>query len=367
VEGPARTYKAGGAVCEDGLPGPRAAVFPDVQTTGHGPNAIKSGDGYLWVVESGDNTVSRFDQATGGFDAYFIDVGNDRNPYDLHIDEEKHLAYITNWVSSTLTVASTQTGEVVEEIGVGTDDFDTPQGVAASDDYIYVTNTHYKSNTFGDGSVTVLDRHSLDVLARVATAKKNPQFAEMISTPHGSRVAIVSSGEIDASGIARTDGAVELWTETDDPGAPDKEIFVLETTDDARMGAPGRPIVTPDGTRLYLPSATAPVLFALDLGQMQWLHDTSNPLTVYDSQDKALDTAAIDERGILYVTAFNEDALYLVDTACDEVVAGPIDLGTTPSYVEGPQDMQIVETSEGANLFFITGRSNAMGRVELGF
>jgi DNA-binding beta-propeller fold protein YncE len=360
---PARVYEAGAAVCENGIETPRAAVFPDVQTTGAGPNVIKHGDGYLWIVESLDNSVSRLDPTTGAYDLYFIDVGNGRNPYDLHIDEQKHLAYITNWVAGTLTVASTKTGAVVDEIGVDTDDFDTPQGVTASDEYIYVTNTHYRSNAFGAGSVTVIDRDSLEVLAQVPTAKKNPQFAESISTPDGPRVAIVSSGDIGQSGVARSDGAVELWAETDDAGAPDKEIFVLETTDDPRMGAPGRPMVTPDGTRLYVPSGTAPVLFALDLRDKEWVYDTSNPLTVYDSPDKALDAATIDARGIVYVTAFNEDALYLIDTACDEVAAGPIDLGTTSAYVEGPQDVRVVDGSA----FFIMGRANAVGLVELGF
>jgi DNA-binding beta-propeller fold protein YncE len=364
--GPARVYEAGEAVCEGGVEAPRAAVFPDVQTTGVGPNVIKQGDDYLWIVESLDNSISRFDPATGTYDLYFIDVGNDRNPYDLHIDEEKHLAYITNWVAGTLTVASTQTGEVVAEIGVDTDDFDAPQGVTASDDYIYVTNTHYRSNTFDEGSVTVVDRDSLEVVARVATTKKNPQFAETIVTSDGPRIVIVSSGDIGQSGVARSDGAVELWAETDEPGAPDREVFVLESTDDQRHGAPGRPLLTPDGTRLYMPSATAPALFALDLEQKTWLHDTADPLTVYDSQDLALDTAAIDSRGIIYVTAFNEDALYLVDTSCDEVLAGPIDLGVT-SLGEGPQDVQIVEASQGATAFFIMGGSNVMGKVELEF
>ncbi|MFP4600529.1 MAG: YncE family protein [Persicimonas sp.] len=367
TSGPTRVYEASAAVCEGGAEAPRAAVYPDVQTTGVGPNVIAQGGGYLWIVESLDNSISRFDPATGTYDLYFIDVGNDRNPYDLHIDEEKHLAYITNWVTSTLTVASTQTGELVDEIGVDTDDFDAPQGVTASDDYIYVTNTHYRSNSFGDGSVTVIDRDSREVVAQVATTKKNPQFAEMIATPDGPRVAIVSSGDIGQSGVARSDGAVELWAETDDPSAPDKELFVLESSADQRHGAPGRPLLTPDGTRLYMPSATAPVLFALDLQHKTWLRDTSDPLTVYDSQDLALDTAAIDSRGIIYVTAFNEDALYLVDSACNEVLAGPIELGKSPGFVEGPQDVQIVETSEGATAFFIMGGSNALGRVDLGF
>ncbi|WP_187027606.1 YncE family protein [Persicimonas caeni] len=361
--GPTRSYEAAGPVCEAGPSAPRATVWADFQTLGADPNAIARGDGYLWVVESSDNTVSRFDPATGAFDAFFIDLGVNRNPYDLYVDAPRDLAYIANQGANTLTVASTQTGEVVAEIGAGTEAFDAPQGVTASDDYIYVTNTHLRGRGFDEGSVTVLDRDTREVLGSIPTAKKNPQYIAAIDTPHGPRIAVVSSGAIHYSGTVTSDGALELWTETDDPTAPERQIFALERTDDERMGAPGRPLVTPDATRLYLASATAPVLFVFDLQAMQWLHDTSDPLEVYATDDKSLHNATIDARGVIYLTAFNDDALYLFDTSCDAVLAGPLDLGTTDGYLEGPVDLQVV----GDEVYFVMTLSNVMGRVGLGW
>lgn len=360
-DGPTRTYDGAEPVCEAGPKSPGATVWADAQTLGVDPNAVAQGDGYLWIVESSENTVSRYDPAADALDAFFVDLGVNHNPYDIHIDAPKHLAYITNQEANTLAVASTQTGEVIDEIGVDSATFDAPQGVTASDDYIYVTNTHLRGRTFDEGSVTILDRHTREVLGRIATAKKNPQFVEVIDTPHGPRVAVVSSGEIHHSGTVNSAGALELWAETDDPTAPERQIFTLELTDDDRMGAPGRPLATPDARRLYLASATAPVLFAFDLQAMQWLHDTENPIEIYATDEKSLHNATMDERGIIYLSAFNDDALYLFDTACDAVLTGPLDLGTTDAFLEGPVDLQVV----GDELFYVMVLSNTLGRVEL--
>jgi hypothetical protein len=372
------TYAATAAVCPAGDAGeepirraPEIAVFPDVQAIGTAANEIARGAGYLWVVESTSNTVSRFEPQSGEFDAYFIDVGDGRNPYDVAIDEKYGRAYITNWLANTVSAADLETGEVIAEVGVDAEVFDAPQGIALTGERIYVANSGYRGpGDYGPGSVTVLARDSLDVLARVETAHLNTAFVEAISTPEGPGVIVVNSGALEVTNdgaFVRSAGSVEIWIESDDAGRPEREVYPIELSDDPRMGAPGQPVLAADGHTVYLPSGTAPAIFKFDLDARRWLRGTLDPIVLHETRGDGAHNATIGPRGILYVSALNEDALYLVDTRCDEVLAGPIRLGTTDSQLEGPQDLEVVETGAGAQLFFVMTLSNAMGKVELDF
>ncbi len=364
------TYPTGPAVCQDGPAAPKATVYPDIHTIGTAANVIAKGDGYLWVVESTSNTVSRFDPRTGEYDAAFVDVGDGHNPYDVAVDAAEHRLYITNWLTNTLSVASTKTGHVIAEVGEA-GDFDSPQGVAFSDGRIYVANSAYHGpGDYGAASVTVLDRHTLDVLAKIDAAQPNAAFVRAVDTPDGPRVLVVDTGRLEVTNdgaFVRSDGAVELWNETDDPAAPERKSFPIHTTDDPRMGAPGKPVLTPDGSAVYLPSATASVVFKFGLAQRKWLRDTADPIVLYQTGGDAAHSAAIDSHGMLYVTALNEDAMYLVDTHCDEVLAGPLELGTTDAQLEEPQDVAVVEDGGHERAFFVMTLSNAMGKVSLEF
>jgi sugar lactone lactonase YvrE len=372
---PARTYEAGAAVCEGGPAAPSAAVYPKLEVIGTSANAIVDAGEHLWIVESTDNSVSRYEPAAERLDEQFVYLGGDRNPWQVFVDRDAELAWITNWVADTLTVASTETGEVVAEISAqdqgDASPFDAPQGIAATARHVYVTNTAYRGpGDYGEGFVTVVDRQSREVIGRIDTAHRNPSFVRVVDTPSGEAVVVVNTGDLevtDEGAFVRTDASVELWREGDDPAAPERDVFVLETTSDPRMGAPGQPAVTPDGRYVYLASTTAPVVFKFNLHDERWVRATDDPIVLYDTDRDATHGATIDSRGVLYVTALNEDALYLVDTTCDALLAGPIDLGTTDTYVEGPQDLRVVEGDDGPRAYFVTTLSSALGMVELGY
>ncbi len=372
---PTRTYEAGQAACPGGPASPAATVFANVQSIGTAANAIAGGDGHLWVVESTENTVSRYAPRADDYEPYFIDVQNGRNPWDVAVDEDQGLAYVTNRQANSLSVANIETGEIVDEIGTEQDNgepvFDDPQGIGLSTDRIYVTNTVHRGRAdYRQGFVTVLDRQTREVLGRVDTAHPNPSYVRVVDTPRGPAILVVNTGRLEVThdgAFVRGESSIELWRETDDPVEPEREAFPLENTDDPRMGAPGKPVVSSDGRWLYLPSITAPVVFKFDLHERRWARGTDDPIVLYESDGDTTHSATIDERGVLYVTALNQDAMYLLDTRCDRVLAGPIELGVTDTYLEMPQDVQIVETDEGPRAYFIMTISNALGRVDLGF
>jgi YVTN family beta-propeller protein len=362
---------SGEPVCSTGPASPGGGVTPEIETIGPTSNAIRPGGDYLWIVESGSNTVSRYSPQTGRLERNFIDVGNGHNPFDIAVDPEASKAYVTNYLADSITVADTETGRVLREVEA--EPLDKPEGVAVVGDHLYVSNVHYTGGEepFDAGSVVVFERESMEVVGRAETERKNPQFVRPVETPQGRRVAIVSSGVIDfAEGgraVATSPGGLELWPTDGRTERSAREIYPMQRVDDGRHGAPGRPLPTPDGGHLYFTSATSGELFTFDLEAREWTRGTRDPLQLHDAGGNALHHGAMGPRGILYATAFNDDALYLWDTSCDAKLAGPIDIGTTPSLLEGPHGIAVERRRNRTRLFFITSRAHTLGRVTLDF
>jgi len=385
---PTASYRApaGPGVCaldDDASALPRGApgveVFANIQAIGSAANAIVHGAGYLWIVESTSNTVSRFNPETGHYDAYFIDVGDGRNPYALALDAERQRAYITNWLTNSLSVADLKSGEILAEVGgalAATDTaiFDAPQGLTLTPEFIYIANTAYRGpGDYAPGSVTVLRRDSLEFVAKIESAHRNTAFVQAVSTASGPGVVVVNSGALEvtnAGAFVRGVSSIEVWREGEDPAQPARQIYALERSDNPRMGAPGRPVLSASGKMIYFPSATAPAVFKFDLAAGQWLRGTVDPILLHKKNAPTADgtfNATLDSRGILYLSALNEDAIYLLDTACDEVLVAAIPVGTTDSQLEGPQDLEIIESAGKTSVYFVTTLSNAMGKIALDF
>lgn len=355
-------------VCEDGAGPYDVYVERRIVEIGPSGNDLRYGDGALWVVESAANTTSRFDLATEDYEAGFVDVGNDRNPYALAIDEGRREVWIANYAMATVTVASIDDGEILMEI----DDevMQNPSSLALSDDYAYVGDVQFLSSSqgYGPGAIHVVDRSNFEVVASMEPAFQNPHFLDVHEVDGESILIVSSAGALDLSGgvvEVVSEGGLEWFDIGEDSLQPPSEAFALGQTEVATVGAPGRPLRTPDGKRLYFVSVVAPVVFAFDLQQRSWIYDASDPLVLYESQGNTTHRGAIDDDGLLWVTAFNEDGLYLLDTACDEVVAGPIDLGVVADMLEGPQAVTTVDREDGIDGYYLLSIANAMGRVRL--
>lgn len=366
-----RSRPGGPPVCEEGSRQPAAEIEPELAPTGPSGNAIRRRAGAVWVVQSGSNTVGRFDLDAQSYDSDYVDLGSGRGPFGLAFGPEGTEMYVTNFRTDTVSVADTATGEVTREIDV--DALDDPEGVAATEEWLYVTNVELEVGddndvSYGPGSVSILDRETFEVRGSVEAAFQNPQFARTIETPDGERVAISDSGAIrtPAEGPARvaSDGGVELWRPNGRAEASHRESYRLEVAGESnRLGAPGRPVPTPDGTSLYFTSATAPVLFEFNLGAGEWERATDDPHRLYESDRNTLHHASMGPNGVLYVTAFNRDALYLFDTTCEETLAGPVDIGVSESMLEGPHGVALDPGPDETTAYFVMSVGHVMGRV----
>ncbi len=380
------------AVCAMGPSVPQLSVDPQVAGVGSLSQTLVHADEALWIVESGTNTVSRFDVATQTFEAGFVDVGNERNPYDIFIDEEAGVGFVTNYLANTVSVVNLEDGAVVRElvpmghrfagadtaavidhpVQEGAYRFDGPTGIAATEELLYVGNTRPRFEdgllTMQAGTVTIIDRSDYAVVAVVETAAKNPQFITVDEEATGdATIWIADTGELaqrDGVYTQTSDAALERWRQTQNPAAPEREAYMIPApAPGSRVGAPGRPMVTPQGDAVYLASATAPVVFKLDVASRAWSRGPQNPITLYETDTDALHNGFIDANGVLWVVAFNRDALYIMDTRCDETLAGPIDLGISPADVEGPIAI-VVTDADAPQAYYMTSTSNYLGRVE---
>jgi hypothetical protein len=353
--------------CEAGVGSLSVSVEPYLGAIGPLGNALAAGGGAIWIVESGSNTVSRYEPERG-MTTGFVDVGNDRNPYGLFVDEDRGEAFVVNYLANSMSVARMDTGAVMAEIS--SESLRSPSAVAANATHVFVANVNYLSlaEGFGPGSISVFERPSLRHVGDIETAFKNPQFIEVLQTDEAQWLVISAAGELrfGQTGVeVGSEGGLELWRLSEDPLTSVRDAYGLGQEDTPRVGGPGRPVVTADGRFIYLTSAIAPALFKFDRLERVWIHDAARPFPLYETRRDATHSAVLDDQGLLYVTAFNDDALYIVDTACDAVLAGPIDLGRRPELIEGPQSLVAVPAEGGTDLYFIMSIANGLGRVKI--
>jgi DNA-binding beta-propeller fold protein YncE len=304
-------------------------------------------------VESLNNTVSSI-RLTDGTSEIFADVGNDRNPYDIAVNET--WTVVPNYLTNSVSVFDTETGALLQEIE--SEDFDNPSGVAIVDDAIYISSVAYRGPAlpYGAGRVTIIDS-SFDVVATVPTSGQNPQY---LAADQG-RLLVVNTGEILFDGGAAyvaTESSLEIWTPTADLATPGIESYVMPSVD--RIGALGRPVVADD--RVYMGAGTTSAFFVFDLQTKAWVRDAESRFVLPSDSTNALTQVVGVYDQIAFATAFNDDALFLVDTRCDEILAGPIDLGAS-DLIEGP--IGGVITSDGAFFYPLMSVSNSLGRVRL--
>ena len=358
------------AVCDDGAPAYDATLTPRLSETGPSPNDIAAGDDALWIVESDGNTAGRFDLATASMHSGWIDVGNDRNPYGIAVDGTADEVWIANFLSHTVTVADGSSREIIAEI----DDpaLDNPSAVAVTDDYAYIGNVAFRSTEegYGPGTISVVDRSDHSLVNTIETAYKNPQFLSVETIDDRQVLLVSSSGAVhwDAARDetrAKSEGGLQWFDIDADPVAPNFEAYAIGQADIETVGAPGRPLLTPDQSTLYFASGIDAAVFAFDIEQQKWRYDAGDPLELYDTDRDATHRAAIGPDGLLWITDFNHDRLHLVDTACDRPVVDPVDVGTTGELLEGPQAITVVDNRDSIDGIFVFALANAAGRLTL--
>lgn len=342
-------------LCADGVQAPGWKAPTQAAVTGPAVNAMHAYQGDVLIVVSQDNVIQRFDPDTGAIST-FADLGNDRGPYDLAFDQNN--IFVVNYVSESVTVLDAN-GVVLDELH--SPSFDGPSGIAVTDRALYVSNVHFLGHNqgFGPGTVTVFDRQTLQELGTLPTAATNPQFL----TAHNNALFVSDTGDlgfVDGTAVARSDGALERWQETSDLLRPTVDVARLPVPTPARAATPGRPVFIDH--QAFVTSATAPVVYALDLQSFTWRRGLDNPIVLYESTQDTLHHITTDGT-LLYVTAFNDDLLWRVDPRCDAVF-DPIPVGFS-DLLEGAHVAVIFNGEYSKDLYYALSLSNALGRLQI--
>ncbi len=326
------------------IPSP-PSVTPEALVTGPVNNVVVVDRDVAWIVHSGDNTVGRLDLITGRFEKSFVDVDDNRNPWDLAPAAGRLL--ITNFIAGSISIADAATGQLLAE----RDDLglDTPTGVAAAEGFALVASAHFVGPGYGPGTLTALRLLDgppfVEPIGQIQTSALSP-LDVVYDEAHARFVAISSgdSGADPATGLfsPRSDGALDLIALADlGDGLTEDDrtsIALPLSPADPRAGNPRTLVIAPGGRFGYLPSGTSPQLYKVDLDTLEVLRGPANPIAAYIGEGNQLTGLALRGDGVGYVTAFNQDALYLFDTGCDASVLGPIDLGNA-ALLEGPIDI----------------------------
>jgi hypothetical protein len=335
------------------------AVTPGAFTLGTYPNAIDALAGFLYVVNSGDNTVQRVNIDTAASEPSFVDLGENQNPYDFTIFGDR--IYITNLIANSVAVADLSTGQVISNTAFP--ELISPQDIIATDNYLIIANTEF---VFGSGatefgSVIVLSRDDTPTfINRIPTTQPNPQFVFV----HGDSAYAVNSGliEYDDNFVSSPVGdagvdIIPLNALSNISSAPQN---ISLGAAQGFVGNPGAPAVI--GDALFLGSGTAPILFQIDLTTQQVVRGVSNPIEVRPvGPENALMIPFKGPQNKLYVSDFNMDQLHVFDPHTLGACAPPLTVGESAELLEGP----LAITWSGTSGFILNSIASTITRVEV--
>jgi YVTN family beta-propeller protein len=153
-------------------------ITNNVLTTGLYPNQVVFRKGLGYVVNSGDNTIQRFNpKSNASIDT--LNVGTGANPYSM-IFASDTTAYVSNLYANTVAVIdlSGSSPKVSGTIPVD----NAPEGLAIAGGNLYVCCSNYtvsgETVTYNTGMVDVINTSTNTVTAHLQTgAASNPQAA----------------------------------------------------------------------------------------------------------------------------------------------------------------------------------------------
>lgn len=297
---------------EDWLAAPLGATdltpLPERGLTGRAPNDLDIVGDFLYMVNSGDNTISVV-ELESGLTVGCIGTGTGSNPWEFAVDPANpRRAWVTCFLSGELLEINLDHRQVLRRVAVGSG----LEGLWVGPTEVAVSMTGFEGTigAFGNGTVVVLTKSTLAERVRLAVPP-NPQT---IFTGADARLHVVCTGN-----FADISGRV-VRLETDYSAVRDTLVL---------GGSPQRVALALDGT-VYLAGFYGGIL-AYDSAGFTALRTTDNPL-LPESGYSAL--ALVGDR--LYATNFDLDAVVVVDVASGAIVDdflagdGPIALAVAP-------------------------------------
>jgi len=139
---------------------------------GRAPNDVDLVGDRLYIVNSLDNTIQEIDAATGQTVAC-IEIGPGANPWAFAVDPvDSSRAWVTTFLGGDVVELDLAARRVLRRRKVGP----AMEGLLVTPDHIAVTLTGFEGSEgrFGQGEVVVLNRATLEIVARLPVPT-NPQ------------------------------------------------------------------------------------------------------------------------------------------------------------------------------------------------
>jgi len=246
--------------------------------------------------------------------------------------------------------------------------FYAPEAIAASGRYVLVASTGFHfdgSETDWDpGFVSVIERATRRVVARILTTQRNPQGIAV----HGTKAYVVNAGAIRADAesglvVSTGEGGVDV---IDLSGAPAlvANIPLGRSAADPRVGAYGSIALDPGGSLAYVGSGTRGDLFSIDLAERRVVRGPGRPIALFPTAagENGLTTVRSLPGGRVAVLNFNTDELCVSDDWDGELARRTCGrVGVQDKLLEGAID--VAQAPDGRFLVLMT-IANALYRVD---
>jgi len=279
-------------------------LYNDVLTTGKWPNHLYFYDGKLYVTNSGDNEIVVYNEDSFEKEGE-IYLGSGTNPWMIIQPEGTTTGYVPNFAASEVAVVDLGTYSVTNRIPVG----EGPEGGVYHDGEVYVCNTNWDYQQFGynNGTVSVIDTHTEEVVKTI-TVGKNPQAA--LAFPTLDEVHIICTGN---------NGGED---------ADDGEIHVIATTDYSVkqvLAIGGSPVgseaaIQRDKQLVFLAGVGG--VMSYNYASKQIVHGSDNYLlSASDVESDFYSGLVVDEENsLIFCSFFSQDKILVLDLETYEVV-----------------------------------------------
>ncbi|MBN2695599.1 hypothetical protein JXR93_13140 [bacterium] len=318
-------------------------------------NEIIYNDNSLYIVNSGDNSIQKIDLTDGATNHNpFISYLEGSNPYYTTISDGK--IYTANLMGNSFSVTDLVNPVDVITVFNGEDNntLISPEGVAVTENYIYITNDTNRYSLDGDGFVSVFDKNSLEFVTKINTTQKNPQYIFSISE----KIYVVNSGK----GSFNND--YTLFTPQTESGVDiidSKTNQIIKNVPFLKGGSPlsgaiNNYSISTDNSKIYFGSGSASEVYSFDLNSEEF---TDNTLTISQSADTNALINVFEKDGVMFAINFNTDTVYLFQNSTLFASATLRD----GEFLEGAQDFAYDNINN--QLYILFGISSKIRKIDL--
>ena len=242
--------------------------------------------------------------------------------------------------------------------------FKNPQAIAVWHDTLYVANRNSDAVDFtaGQAWLTALDKATLKVAGRLGTTNPDPSSL----TVRGDTLVVVNRGKVvfDKDWVAEGagPGSIDLVKLADGTLGDVRSSISIPWTPDKKYDAAPLGIAIVPGTEVaYVGSGTSCRILKVNLDSCQLIKGPAEAIVLHDGTGNHMCRPFVGPEGKVFVTSFNTDQVFTIDTATDAVVGTPYD--TKSGDFGGTSSL--VYDAKGNMLYYLAEVAATIGRIDL--